>query len=240
MEEERVGQGLELALGSLLGPGVGGRRSGCPCTHAVHPCSQQGPAGPQLPRGGRACARGRGQGWALAGGGGLRGVLLCGTPGQKPLRAAEGHCDGLHGLLELPLVRLIVGFVMEAWTWGKGRSPVTVTTSARPSPRWGRTGGILPTGSGARCSWRFGDQSPACPSKCTVCGGAQHTARSWGGLGEQRGGQGRPHRARTLCSTALRVAASPPLAALGLGFPASIAWLVFYLLHHPGLPKRRC
>lgn len=38
-----------------------------------------------------------------------------GMAAQSPLRAAEGHSNGLHGLLELPLVRLIVGFVVEAW-----------------------------------------------------------------------------------------------------------------------------
>lgn len=36
-------------------------------------------------------------------------------PAQPPLRAAEGHSDGLHSLLELPLVCLIVGFIVETW-----------------------------------------------------------------------------------------------------------------------------
>lgn len=40
---------------------------------------------------------------------------LQGMAAQSPLRAAEGHGDGLHGLLELPLVCLIVGFVVETW-----------------------------------------------------------------------------------------------------------------------------
>lgn len=40
---------------------------------------------------------------------------LWGMAAQTPLRAAEGHGNGLHGLLELPLVRLIVGFVVETW-----------------------------------------------------------------------------------------------------------------------------
>lgn len=71
--------------------------------------------------------KGTGKGLGSGRGPWAPGVLLCGTPAPKPLRAAEGHRDGLHGLLELPLVRLIVGFVMETWMWGRGRSPVTVT-----------------------------------------------------------------------------------------------------------------
>lgn len=38
-----------------------------------------------------------------------------GMAAQTPLRAAEGHGDGLHGLLKLPPVRLIAGFVVETW-----------------------------------------------------------------------------------------------------------------------------
>lgn len=44
-----------------------------------------------------------------------QGTFSRGRLAKSPLRAAEGHRDGLHSLLELPLVRLIVGFVMETW-----------------------------------------------------------------------------------------------------------------------------
>lgn len=68
---------------------------------------------------GRAWARGWGKGWrcVLAGGGdGVhQGTFSRGQLAKSPLRAAEGHRNGLHGLLELPFVRLIVGFVMETW-----------------------------------------------------------------------------------------------------------------------------
>lgn len=71
VEEESVGQGLELPLGSCLG---GSRRG----AHA----HRRGPAGPQPPRGDR--ARGRGEGWALAGGGGLRGSCSVGPLPLNP------------------------------------------------------------------------------------------------------------------------------------------------------------
>lgn len=60
-----MGQGLELRSGSCLG---GSRRG----AHA----HRRGPAGPQPPRGDH--ARGRGKGWALAGGRGLRGSCSVG------------------------------------------------------------------------------------------------------------------------------------------------------------------
>lgn len=85
--------------------------------------SPRGLSGPQPPQSSRhwGCvwARGQGEGWrcVLAGGdnGVHQGTFSRGRLAKSPLRAAEGHRDGLHGLLELPLVRLIVGFVMETW-----------------------------------------------------------------------------------------------------------------------------
>jgi len=92
---------------------------------------------------GCAWARGWGEGWrcVLASGDNAvpQGTFSGGSLARSPLRAAEGHCDGLHGLLELPLVRLIVGFVMETWKRGSEaalspRVPVSGRRSCRLPP----------------------------------------------------------------------------------------------------------
>lgn len=62
---------------------------------------------------------------------------LQGMAAQTPLRAAEGHGDGLHCLLELPLVCLVVGFIVETWRWGNmeallPQAPVSVSAE-RPA-----------------------------------------------------------------------------------------------------------
>lgn len=100
-------------------------------------------------------ARGRGDGAGVEmcpswrGQWGPSGTFSRGWWAKSPLRAAEGHCDGLHSLLELPLVRLIVGFIMETWKGGDVGAP----SLQAPVPILGRTCQLLP---GSALLWGWG------------------------------------------------------------------------------------